>query len=194
VSLLSGPQASPETARAQAQLRVVLVAGLRRALRDRASAEACEDFAQDALLRVREKLTSFRGDSRFTTWALALSVRIAFDELRHARWKDVSFEALTAQATAPLRFEPREEPAQERGLAQTRVLHALSEVLDGQLTEKQRRVLVAELSGMPQAEIALQLGMNRNALYKLAHDARRKVKAQLEAAGVSADDVRWAFE
>lgn len=193
VTQLSGPQDSPAAARARAQLRELLVSGLRRALRERATAEACEDFAQEALLRVGAQLQSFRGESRFTTWALSLAVRIAFDELRHARWKDVSFDALTAQASAPLAFEPREEPAQEKGLARARVLAALSRALEGQLTEKQKRVLVAELSGMPQAEIALQLGMNRNALYKLAHDARRKVKGQLEAAGVSGDDVRWAF-
>jgi RNA polymerase sigma-70 factor (ECF subfamily) len=74
-----------------------------------------------------------------------------------------------------------------------RALAALQLALEGDLTDKQRRVLVAELSGMPHAEIALQLGMNRNALYKLAHDARKKLKGRLEAAGLSAEEVLWAF-
>jgi RNA polymerase sigma-70 factor (ECF subfamily) len=67
-------------------------------------------------------------------------------------------------------------------------------VIDEELTEKQRAVLYAELRGMPHAEIAAQLGMKRNALYKLAHDARKRVKAALQAAGISEADVLWAFE
>ncbi len=74
------------------------------------------------------------------------------------------------------------------------MLHILRTVIDEKLTERQKRVLLAELQGMPQAEIALQLNMNRNALYKLSHDARLRVKVHLEASGLSAGDVLWAFE
>ena len=62
------------------------------------------------------------------------------------------------------------------------------------LTARQRAVLVAELNGMPHAEIAAALGMTKNALYKLAHDARKRVKLQLETAGISASEVTWVFE
>jgi RNA polymerase sigma-70 factor (ECF subfamily) len=75
-----------------------------------------------------------------------------------------------------------------------RVLAQLGRVIDEKLTDKQRSVLLAELKGMPQLEIAAALGMNRNALYKLSHDARRSVKHHLEAAGLDAGDVLWVFE
>ena len=42
---------------------------------------------------------------------------------------------------------------------------------------------------MPQGEIADQLGSNRNAIYKLTHDARKKLKKSLEEAGYTAEDV-----
>jgi RNA polymerase sigma-70 factor (ECF subfamily) len=42
---------------------------------------------------------------------------------------------------------------------------------------------------MPQDEIANQLGSNRNAIYKLTHDARKRLKKCLEAAGYTAVDV-----
>jgi RNA polymerase sigma-70 factor (ECF subfamily) len=58
-----------------------------------------------------------------------------------------------------------------------RVRAALRNAIDNELTPRQRAVLVAELQGMPHAEIAKELRMNRNALYKLAHDARKKVVA-----------------
>ncbi len=180
---------------ARRELRTVLVGGLRRVLASRGVGDdVCEDFAQEALVRVRERLGTFRGDSRFTTWALSVATRLAFDELRHKRWKDVSFEALTQDASGPVTFEPRAEASQEQGLARERVLGVLAEVLERGLTDKQRAVLAAELQGMPQAEIAAQLGMNRNALYKLAHDARKRVRAKLEEAGLSAADVLPVFE
>jgi len=180
---------------AQRDLRIVLVGGLRRILSARnVSEDLCEDFAQEALLRISERLASFRGDSRFTTWALSIATRLAFDELRHKRWKDISFEVASADARAPLVFEPRTDARQEKGLLRERVLSELRDAIENKLTDKQRSVLIAELNGMPQAEIASALGMNRNALYKLSHDARKRVKFHLEAVGISAVDVLWVFE
>ncbi len=188
-------EGGPAAEAAQRELRVVLVGGLRRILSARGiSEDLCEDFAQEALLRIRDKLAAFRGESRFVTWALSIATRIAFDELRHRRWKDVSFEAVSAEARAPLAFEPRTDPAEEKNLVRERVLSELRDAIENKLTEKQRAVLIAELKGMPQAEIASALGMNRNALYKLSHDARKRVKFHLEAAGISTAEVLWVFE
>jgi RNA polymerase sigma-70 factor (ECF subfamily) len=66
-------------------------------------------------------------------------------------------------------------------------------VVETDLTDRQRQALVAELRGMPQAEIAAQMGLTRNALYKLTHDARQKLKRGLEAAGIGEDEVRQTF-
>jgi RNA polymerase sigma-70 factor (ECF subfamily) len=182
-----------ETARRD--LRELLVSGLTRVLAARgADEDLCEDFAQEALLRVRERLAAFRGESRFTTWALSIATRIAFDELRHKRWRDVSFDAMIEGARSPLVFEPRVEATQEQGALRERVLRALADVIEGKLTEKQRTVLAAELEGMPHAEIARRLGMKQNALYKLSHDARKNVKVHLEALGLREADVLWVFE
>jgi RNA polymerase sigma-70 factor, ECF subfamily len=67
------------------------------------------------------------------------------------------------------------------------LLAAMHTVISEQLTGKQWLALTAELNGMPQDEIARQLGSNRNAVYKLTHDARRKLRAGLEAAGFDAE-------
>jgi len=69
----------------------------------------------------------------------------------------------------------------------------MQEVIDTQLTEKQRTALLAEMRGVPLEEIARQLGTNRNAVYKLTHDARKKLKQGLEATGYGADDIRAVF-
>jgi RNA polymerase sigma-70 factor (ECF subfamily) len=185
----------PAGEEARRELRLHLVRGLRHILASRGLAEdLCEDFAQESLLRIRERLAAFRGESRFTTWALSIATRVAFDELRHKRWKDVSFEAATADALLPVAFETGSDASREKGLLRERVLAELREVIENKLTDKQRRVLLAELNGMPHAEIADALGMSRNALYKLSHDARKRVKFHLESAGLSEVEVLWVFE
>lgn len=179
---------------AQRDLRRVLVSALRRILASRGIAEdLCEDFAQEALVRIRAGLAAFRGESRFTTWAVSIATRVAFDELRHQRWKD-AFEAVTADARGRLAFEPRLDASQEKALVRERLLTELRDVIENKLTDKQRMVLIAELNGMPHAEIADALGMNRNALYKLSHDARKRVKFHLESVGLSEVEVLWVFE
>ena len=180
---------------AQGDLRRVLVAGLRRILASRGvSDDLCEDVAQEALVKIRERIGTFRGESRFVTWALAIATRLAFDELRHKRWQDVSFDAAStdAQAVPPRDTGPGGSP--ERALLRARVVAELRDIVENKLTEKQRAVLVAELDGMPHAEIAKAIGMKRNAVYKLSHDARRRVKFHLDAAGLSEEEVLWVFE
>ncbi|MFT3694492.1 MAG: sigma-70 family RNA polymerase sigma factor [Kofleriaceae bacterium] len=171
-------------------LHAVLVRGLSRVLAKKGvGADLCEDLAQEAVIRVRASLDTFRGDSQFTTWALAIATRLAFDELRHKRWSDVPFDQLSTTV-----FDARtEDPSPDRQLVREQVMAVLRRVIDHELTPKQRGVLVAELEGMPQAEIARQLGMERNAVYKLSHDARKRAKQELLAAGMTATDVLWGF-
>jgi RNA polymerase sigma-70 factor (ECF subfamily) len=87
---------------AVADLREVLRRGLRRALTGRASDdELIADMAQEGILKVLSGLATFRGDSRFTTWAITIAVRVAFTELRRARWKDGSIDRLVEEAPRP---------------------------------------------------------------------------------------------
>jgi RNA polymerase sigma-70 factor (ECF subfamily) len=63
------------------------------------------------------------------------------------------------------------------------------------LTEKQRTALMAvALRGMPLEEVARRMGTERNTLYKLLHDARLKLKKQLEKEGLSPAEVMATFE
>lgn len=77
----------------------------------------------------------------------------------------------------------------EAKTARRALLNALQDAIAGGLTDRQRTALLAELKGMPQDEIASHLGSNRNAIYKLTHDARKKLKTRLEAIGYTAEDV-----
>ena len=178
---------------ALSDLRDALMGGLRHALADYARADGAflEDTVQDALLRILERLDQFEGRSRFVTWASAIAIRLAFSELRRRRWKDVSLDEITAEGDA---FPPVDVDSTWVTLPQRQaILDKMYDVIRHDLTLKQRTVLHAELKGMPQAEIARHLGSNRNAIYKLTHDARKRLKHGLESAGYRLDDVRAAF-
>jgi RNA polymerase sigma-70 factor (ECF subfamily) len=152
-----------------------------------------DDVVQDALIRVLEHLDDFQGRSRFATWVTAIAVRAAMTELRRRRWKDVSLEELTESGGRAAESDVDTNADPERRAAQSRIVRAMQEILDSQLTERQRTAIVAELSGMPQEEIGRRLGITRNAVYKLGHDARKKLKRGLEASGFDAAEIRAAF-
>jgi len=192
----------PNGVRARRELRELVLRALRRGLERRPEAGALlEDFAQDSVLRILSQLDSFRDESRFSTWAIAIAMRVSFSALRRHHWRDVSLDALFA-GTATHAPQPPAVPeafasralTPERELARRQIVAALERCVAESLTERQQKVVLAELRGMPQEEIAAQLGINRNAVYKLGHDARRALQRSLEQAGHGADGVRWAFE
>lgn len=168
-------------------LRTLLQRGLRSALSKRAGAEDSdlEDLTQDALLRILERRASFRGDSRFETWAMSVALRSAFTNLRRRHWQDVSIDGLAL----PPRPAPQAEGPEARA-EQGDLLEALREAIDRDLTDRQRTLILAELAGMPSARIVEEMGTNPNALYKLYHDARRKLRQALLERGFDEQDVR----
>jgi RNA polymerase sigma-70 factor (ECF subfamily) len=46
---------------------------------------------------------------------------------------------------------------------------------------------------MPLDEVARRMSMNRNALYKLLHDARKRLKRRMLQDGITPDDILAAF-
>jgi RNA polymerase sigma-70 factor (ECF subfamily) len=180
---------------ALSDLREALLRGLRRVLSPRAGADDAflEDVVQDALVRILERLAQFEGRSRFLTWAMAVAVRVAMSELRRRRWKDVSLDEAVADAGLTLARDVNDSRGSHAQSEREAILAAMHEVIQKGLTAKQREALLAELQGMPQDEIARQLGSNRNALYKLTHDARKRLRQGLEAAGFTAEDIGTAF-
>ncbi len=190
----------PGRDQALADLRARLVRGLRYAMADRPSVTEAdlEDWGQDALMKILAGLDSFRGESRFTTWAQKIAVRVAFTELRRQRWKDISLQDLTApydgeDITPAVLTDPAASP--EQRAAQQMMAEMVHRLIAEELTERQRQTLTAVMmGGMPLEEVARRMGTNRNALYKLLHDARRRLQKRMIAEGLSAQDVLAAFE
>lgn len=196
---------SPEPARAKAleELRGYLVraaviylgrrrgelAGLERA----ELLQLAEDLAQEALLDILNKLDSFLGKSRFTTWAYKFVLNAAAEELRRRRWRNISLDTLPSpEDLSPLaEFLPSEKaPDPEKALQREQVWETLRRIVAEDLTKRQRTALIRLLiHDAPVEEVALQLETTPNNVYKILHDARKRLKRRLLDEGITPEYV-----
>lgn len=192
----------PISSEALEDLRAILLRGLRASLYTRIDTDLeaiTEDFAQEALLKILKSIETFRGESRFTTWAQKIAIHVAFTELRRRRWKDISLQDIVEtpegdEYTPAILTDPDSTP--EKDATMSNIMEILAELIETELTEKQRTAMIAVIEGnMPLTEVARRMGTNRNALYKLIHDARKRLQARLEEkAGLSAQEVLALFD
>lgn len=184
------------------ELRQVLIRGLYYAFSGRVDPahldDLVEDSAQEALLKILDNLHTFEGRSKFTTWTHKIAVRVALTELRRQRWKDVSLQDLLPDDygidyTPPVLTDPSPNP--EELTTQASVMAFVQRLLETELTDRQRQAMVAVMiNGMPLEEVARRMDSNRNAMYKLLHDARKKLKKRLAADGLSPEDLLAVFD
>jgi RNA polymerase sigma-70 factor (ECF subfamily) len=161
-------------------------------------AQQAEDCAQDALIAVMDHLDDFRGDSKFTTWAYKFAINIALMTARRERWKGVSLDELAASSESHfyewIMQDNADGSAPEASAMQGEVRGIIREVIRQDLTEKQRQVLAMMVfNEVPLDEVVRHLGSNRNAVYKMLHDARRKIKSGLQARGFEVGEMLGLF-
>jgi RNA polymerase sigma-70 factor (ECF subfamily) len=143
--------------------------------------QLASDAAHDALMAILAKLESYRGDSRFTTWAYKFALLEAAVKVRRRAWRGrevpldgEAWEKLPAASVGPARSAETAE-----------LLSAVHSGIRDALTPHQRLVLVAvALEDVPIDVLAERLDTTRGALYKTLHDARRKLRARLAEDGL----------
>lgn len=196
----------PRQPQALEDLRQYLLRGVLAYLRSRSDLsglaesdlqQMAQDLVQEALLKIQTNLATFQGKSKFTTWATKIAANHTISELRRARWRDLSLDAIT-EAGATLQevlitaAGGGDNPATENERRQ--VWDTITEVINRDLTERQRQTLAAVLiDNIPIAEVARLLGTNPNNVYKLLHDARLKLKQGLQKLGLDAQYILQLF-
>jgi RNA polymerase sigma-70 factor (ECF subfamily) len=158
--------------------------------------QLAQDCAQDALSGIVDHLHQFRGASGFTTWAYKFAVNTALGAARRERWAGVSLDRLLEGPAVAERLGSFSDasPDPERRALQEEILAAVRQGIESRLTPRQRQALIAIVfEQVPLDELARHWGSNRNALYKLLHDARRKLKAHVTERGFAVKDVFDVF-
>jgi RNA polymerase sigma-70 factor, ECF subfamily len=188
ISALRGPAAVREEALAELHALLVRAAryelGRRRGqlahLGPAAIEELATQAADDALMAILGKLDTFRGASRFTTWAYKFALLEAGVKARRQAWlgreisiTDETWPELPATGRSP-----------QQCLEDAEMLGVLRDAVRSALTPHQREVFAAlALNGIPIDVLAERLGSTRGALYKTLHDARQKLRLELAASG-----------
>ncbi len=159
--------------------------------------QLADEFAQEALLTILDKLSSFRGESKFMTWAYKIAVHRAISALRRKQWQDISLEALSETDEVRPSFSLAQAdvaPHPESQVERQAIWDRVQRIVDEELTERQRQALIAILViGRPLPDVARQLGTNPNNVYKIVHDARKKLKKRLANEGLTPDYIWSVF-
>lgn len=182
----------PAQSAALCDLREFLLGGLCRAF-PKIDRETLEDTVQISLVKVLHSLGSFNDASRFTTWAMSIAVRTVLRDLRAKRWSNVSLDQIALETGghwAPTDTHSADPAGQS---VQNNLVSLLHDLIEERLTPKQRIAILAEVGGMPLEEIARKLQSNLNAVYKLLHDARKRLKAALEEKDITQQDIGDIF-
>lgn len=188
VDRLQGPE--PARGQAIAELRDILLRGLSRSINHRyGGVLEAEDVVQEALLKVLASITGFEGRCRFITWAMTIATREGISALRRRATREISLEALAPEEMLSLADADALRAWCADDVDRQNLMRQLNALIEATLTDRQKYVLRGLLEGIPIDELARRLSTNRNALYKLAHDARMKLKVGFERLGVTGDNM-----
>jgi RNA polymerase sigma-70 factor (ECF subfamily) len=162
----------------------------RRAWLGGASGPELDDVAQqaadDALLAIIDNLDTYRGLSRFTTWAYRFVMNHVSVKTRQHLWsgRRVMFDDADWD-----RLPDRLVTSPHRRTEQRAQFDALRTAVDEKLTARQREVFVAvALNEVPIDVVAMRLDSNRGAIYKALFDARTKLRVSLLEAGFPVEE------
>jgi RNA polymerase sigma-70 factor (ECF subfamily) len=143
-----------------------------------------EDLEQDVFEKAQRAIGTVRGDSRVLTWLYRVATNVAIDRLRLAgRRADLERDDADAD---PLGGAGAADATSVRSLDgevdRKRMRECIMRVVD-QLPPSQRAViLLGELRGLSDREMADALGVSLGAAKIRLHRARRALKAALEGA------------
>ena len=160
--------------------------------------QRAEDCAQEALIAVMNRLADFRGDSQFTTWVYKFAINKALISARRERWKGKSLEQLTSFDSNTLTAWSLQNRSSaglpDQSAIQSEISNAIREVIEHELTDRQRDVLIMMVfNDVPMDEVVQRLSTNRNAIYKMLHDARRKLKTRMQERGFEIGEILALF-
>ncbi len=142
-----------------------------------------EDLAQDVFEKAQRAIGTFRGDSRVLTWLYRVATNAAIDRLRRAgRRADLEGGDTAADPADPGAPEAVEERSLDLDLDRAHMRECILQVVERLPASQSAVILLGELRGLGDREMAEALGISLGAAKIRLHRARRALKAALERA------------
>ena len=130
-----------------------------------------EDWSQDAWIRAWQRLESFRGDAKFSTWLHRLTVNLILDRRR----RDDKWRSRIVALDEGDRSGARGRPAPPAG-ARLDLQQAVAALPEGARTV----FLLHDVEGYKQREIAERLGIRIGTVKSQLHRARKLLQEALD--------------
>ncbi len=160
--------------------------------------EEAEDLTQEVFARIGRTLKSFRGESKLSTWVYKIATNVAVDRLRRSssrpgHEKLINIEDIAETEEDKGTWTGERTPSTEDRVIRQEMNGCIREIIET-LPETYRSIIIlSELEGFKDAEIADILGLGLQATKIRLHRARTRLKEELKTACVFYRDERNEF-
>jgi RNA polymerase sigma-70 factor, ECF subfamily len=146
--------------------------------------DEAEDVAQEVFLKISGSLGDFRGESSLLTWVYRIATNAAMDRIRtpayRARLASTCLDDSCRAGEGPAAAGDRLPSAEEQAIRSE--MSGCVQGLLAQLPDSYRTAMVlSDMEGMKNAEIAEVLGVTLDTVKIRLHRARARFKQSLEA-------------
>ena len=158
----------------------------RLAMRITGSREDAEEAAQDALWSVARKIDMFKGESAFGSWIYRIAANAAYQKLRSRKAKshEIALDDVLPALTADGRhFEPMDDWSRrvDEHAMQGELRRVLEEAIDSLPADYRTALVMHDVEGMSNPDIAETLGISLPAVKSRIHRSRLFVRQKLAA-------------
>ena len=157
--------------------------------------EEAEDLTQETFLRAHRQLASLRDPAALTTWLYRIATHVAYDRFRQSRERCAMPQQDPGHDEAedePERADP-DAPKLDELFEQSEMSACVNEFVADLPDSYRAVILLHDLGGLRDREIARMLGCSLGNVKIRLHRARRKLRSALAAACEFSRDRRGVF-
>lgn len=144
-----------------------------------------EDLTQEVFVKIGRGLESFRGESSLSTWVYKIATNTALDRMRSSRHelgKRIPVEVISDTEDDKHVWTGEQKASTEQAVIRKEMNGCIRGIIDT-LPETDRLVIVlSELEGLTDAEIASIIGLGLRATKMRLHRTRAKLRNELNRA------------
>jgi len=157
-----------------------------------------EDLTQEVLVKIHHSLSTFRGDSRLSTWIYRIAANTALDRLRQREGARGFTEALSLEmeedgGNGITLGIGAQEASMDQQVIRKEMNGCIREIIDTLPTDYRTVIVLSELEGLTDQEMAEALGVSLRTVKIRLHRARAHLKKELSTACVFYRDERNEF-
>ncbi|OGK98926.1 MAG: hypothetical protein A3E31_00790 [Candidatus Rokubacteria bacterium RIFCSPHIGHO2_12_FULL_73_22] len=156
----------------------------RLALRITGSKEDAEEAAQDALWTAVRKIQTFKGEAAFGSWLYRIAANAAYQKLRtrKAKAREIAIDdVLPVLDDEGRHFEPMDDWSRrvDEATLQGELRRVLTEAIDGLPPDYRTALVLHDVEGLSNPDIAEALGISLPAVKSRVHRSRLFVRKRL---------------